>query len=135
MQQPDYLIDYIEKAKLGDEDAFAKIFKETHSMVYNIACASIKNTEEAKDVVSEVYIRVFRHLPTLRDSHSFIRWLTVITHNVCTDHLTDSEGTLSTPLFPEPPGRMTLNCGTKKKPCSRWFSESYISCLNRSSVR
>ncbi len=115
MQQPDYLIDYIEKAKLGDEDAFAKIFKETHSMVYNIACAAIKNTEEAKDIVSEVYIRVFRYLPTLRDSHSFIRWLTVITHNVCTDHITNPGSTPDFPIFPDPPGEDDIELWHQKE--------------------
>ncbi len=115
MQQPDHLIDYIEKAKLGDEDAFAIIFKETHSMVYNIACAAVKNPEEAKDVVSEVYIRVFRYLPTLRDSHSFIRWLTVITHNVCTDHLANAENTSCSPPVPEPPGEDDIELWHQKE--------------------
>lgn len=115
MQQPDHLLEFIERAKLGDEDAFAQIFNQTHSMVYNIACATIKNPEEAKDVVSEVYIRVFRYLPTLRDGHSFIRWLTVITHNVCTDHQNEMEGVGQSEALPEPPGEDDIELWHKKE--------------------
>lgn len=115
MQQAEQLLDFIEKAKLGDEEAFAHVFEKTHLMVYNIACAAIKNTEEAKDIVSEVYIRVFRYLPTLRDSHSFIRWLTVITHNVCNDHQNEIISCKHGAALPEPPGEDDIELWHQKE--------------------
>lgn len=115
MQQPNSLLELIERAKCGDEEAFARIFDDTHSMVYNIACSAIRDPEEAKDVVSEVYIRVFRYLPTLRDGRSFIRWLTVITHNVCTDHQHEMEGCGQGGALPEPPGEDDIELWHKKE--------------------
>ncbi len=88
---------YIERAKANEEEAFVRIYEITHPLVYNIACVTLMDTEEAKDVVSEVFIRVFKHLNSLRDNQSFIRWLTVITHNVCSDHLQAREPTAELP--------------------------------------
>lgn len=87
MQEKFQLLPYIERAREGDEEAFVVLFEQTHLLTYNLACVLLQDTEEAKDIVSEVYIRVFQHIAELRDPHSFIRWLTVITHNVCHDHL------------------------------------------------
>jgi len=87
MQEKFQLLPYIERARKGDEEAFVVLFEQTHLLTYNLACVLLQDTEEAKDIVSEVYIRVFQHIAELRDPHSFIRWLTVITHNVCHDHL------------------------------------------------
>ena len=91
------LLECITRAQANDEEAFAQLYKKTHLMVYNIACAEMHDTEEAKDIVSEVYIRVFRHLSSLRDPHSFIRWLTIITHNVCADHINNKSFTAELP--------------------------------------
>ena len=79
----------VERARAGDEDAFARLYEKTCQIVYSIAASKLKDTEKAKDVVSEVYIRVFRYLSTLRDSRSFVRWLMVITDNVCAEHKND----------------------------------------------
>ncbi|MBR6708375.1 MAG: sigma-70 family RNA polymerase sigma factor, partial [Clostridia bacterium] len=91
------LLECITRAQANDEEAFAQLYKKTHLMVYNIACAEMHDTEEAKDIVSEVYIRVFRHLSSLRDPHSFIRWLTIITHHVCADHINNKSFTAELP--------------------------------------
>lgn len=80
------LAQYVERAKAQDECAFTYLYERTVHMVYNIACTLLQNEEEAKDAVSEVYIRVFRHITSLKDNRSFIRWLIVITQRVCQDH-------------------------------------------------
>ncbi len=82
------LAEYVERAKAQDECAFTYLYEKTCLMVYNIACTMLQDEEEAKDVVSEVYIRVFRHIASLEDNRSFIRWLIVITQRVCQDHKT-----------------------------------------------
>lgn len=67
---PDYadLAEYVERAKTQDEAAFTHLYEKTCLMVYNIACTVLRDEEEAKDVVSEVYIRVWKHLTSLRDN-------------------------------------------------------------------
>ena len=93
------LIRWIREAKAGNEEAFAYIYKDTYSLVYNIACTSLGDTEIAKDVVSEVYIRVFRNLHQLRDEGSFVSWLSVITHHSCADYKRETvEGAENVPL-------------------------------------
>lgn len=80
------LAEYVDRAKAQDECAFTYLYEKTCLMVYNIACTILQDEEEAKDIVSEVYIRVFRHIASLEDNRSFIRWLIVITQHVCQDH-------------------------------------------------
>ncbi len=108
MQDYSDLTKYIERAKANDEEAFVRIYEMTYPTVYNIACVMMQDTEEAKDIVSEVFIRVFRHLSNLRDNQSFIRWLTVITHNVCTDHL-KAAARGEEKLLPELNGEMRID--------------------------
>ncbi|MGN1345311.1 MAG: sigma-70 family RNA polymerase sigma factor, partial [Eubacteriales bacterium] len=81
------LADYVARAKQKDEAAFAYLYEKTYNMVYNIACSMLKDTEEAQDIVQEVYIKVYLRLETLNDNFSFIRWLHIIAANTCRDHL------------------------------------------------
>ena len=99
MNEYSELIRWIREAKAGNEEAFAYIYKYTCPLVYNIACTSLGDTEVAKDIVSEVYIRVFRNLQQLRDDSKFVPWLSVITHHSCADYKRETaEEDESTPL-------------------------------------
>jgi len=86
LQDYSELIHWVGEAKSGNEEAFAHIYKATHPLVYNIGCVCTEDPERAKDIVSEVFIRVFKNLNQLRDNHSFVNWLIVITRHVCADH-------------------------------------------------
>ncbi len=99
MQDYSELIHWVAQAKAGSEEAFAHIYNFTYSMVYNIACVSAGDQEKAKDIVSEVYIRVFKNLDQLRDNHRFVHWLIVITRHVCVDHKQEEPSEKESLLF------------------------------------
>lgn len=90
MQDYSTLSAYILRALDGDTEAFADIYRMTNHLVYSIACTTLHNTEDAKDAVSEVYLRVFKNLHQLHAPQNFIAWLTAITHRVCADRMKDS---------------------------------------------
>ena len=83
------IADYVSRAINNDQDAYTQLYNCTYHIVYNIACASIKDPEEAKDVVSEVYLRAFSHLDSLKNELTFVSWLITITNNICRDHLSE----------------------------------------------
>lgn len=83
----DNLTKQVAAAKQQDRDAFASLFDETKDYTYSIACSLTQDTQEAQDIVQEVYLRVWLHLSDLQEERSFLRWLHSITFNITQDHL------------------------------------------------
>ena len=83
----DVLSNYVAAAKKQDRDAFTALFQYTKDYTYGIALSFLSDEEEAQDIVQEVYLRVWLHLPDLREDRSFLRWLHSITFNISQDHL------------------------------------------------
>jgi RNA polymerase sigma-70 factor (ECF subfamily) len=75
--------DALRRARAGDVHAFAEIVRETEQGVYNVAYGVLGNAQEAQDMAQEVYLRVWRALPTFRGDAAFGTWLYRITVNVC----------------------------------------------------
>ena len=73
----------VQAASAGDASAFAEILRETEQGVYNVAYGVLANAQEAQDMTQEVYLRVWRSLPTFRGDSAFGTWLYRITVNVC----------------------------------------------------
>lgn len=122
------LAEYVERAKAQEETAYSYLYESTYSIVYNIACTSVKNEEEARDIVSEVYIRAFRNLSSLQDNHSFIRWLVVIAQHVCCDHRTEWNHTPEVlPLLPE--------VGDEGDPVAEWLEKESKRTLMHDLIR
>jgi RNA polymerase sigma-70 factor (ECF subfamily) len=47
----------------------------------------LRNEEEARDVVQEAFLRVYRALSTFDQSRKFSTWILRITTNLCIDHI------------------------------------------------
>jgi len=65
----------VERCRCGDKDAFERVVADTHTGVYNLAYSVLRNHEEAEDVTQEVYLRVWRSLPSFRGDARFATWL------------------------------------------------------------
>lgn len=55
-----------------------------------LAYSYVKNAEEAKDIVQNVFVAAFQHLAAFRGDSSLKTWLYRITINKCKDHLKSS---------------------------------------------
>jgi RNA polymerase sigma-70 factor, ECF subfamily len=71
----DSLAALVERCRCGDMDAFERVVAETQTGVYNLAYSVLRNREEAEDVTQEVYLRVWRSLPSYRGEARFTTWL------------------------------------------------------------
>lgn len=73
---------------LDDPAAFQRLYERYFGRVYGYVASRVADQHDAEDIVSDVFLRVVRHLPQLRNSHqiSFAAWLFTIARNAVTDH-------------------------------------------------
>ena len=76
----------IEQFKKGDLSAFDELMSKYSRKIRYLAYRMTNNYEDAEDITQEVFVRVFRALPTWKPKASFYTWLRTIALNLCIDH-------------------------------------------------
>ncbi|MFQ5640893.1 MAG: RNA polymerase sigma factor [bacterium] len=69
------------QAKQGESDAFKKLFEFYSQKVYNFVLRMLGNSHDAEDIVQEVFVKMYRKLPSLRDPDYFSTWLFSVAKN------------------------------------------------------
>lgn len=88
MSEPDPIIlEWVEAAKGGDQDAFAEIVYSFQDAVFNLCYRMLSNNAEAEDATQEAFIRAFTNLHRYDTKRSFKTWLLSIASNHCIDRL------------------------------------------------
>ncbi|MDE6744630.1 MAG: sigma-70 family RNA polymerase sigma factor [Lachnospiraceae bacterium] len=73
----------VEKAKQGDPAAFEELYSISCKKVYFTCISFLRNEEDAKDVMQNVYITAYEKLTSLNDVEKFIPWINKIAVNKC----------------------------------------------------
>ena len=73
----------ITQATSGNDSAFEELIFRYDRSVLAIALKFVHNTDDAKDIYQEVFIRVYRGLKSFEMKSEFSTWLYRITTNVC----------------------------------------------------
>ena len=68
-------------------DLFEQEYKKIDKSLYLVAVGYLRNTEDAKDAVSEAVISAYQSFDKLKDKQYFKTWLTRIVINKCKDFL------------------------------------------------
>ena len=84
---PDTEQHLIQRARKGDQEAFAALVTEHQRYVYNLALRVLKNEEEALDLAQETFVRAWTALPNFRGQSQFRTWLYRIVTNLCYNRL------------------------------------------------
>ena len=79
--------DLVERARLGDHDAFAELAGAAISHLDATAWLLLRDTERAMDAVQNTLVRAWRDLPTLRDPDRFDAWLHRLLVHACIDEM------------------------------------------------
>lgn len=66
--------------------AFEQLVTQYDRQILSIALHYVGNTEDARDIYQEVFLRVYRALPGFRGDSKFSTWLHKIATNVCLTH-------------------------------------------------
>ncbi len=76
----------IQKAQEGDFSSFEQLVFRYDKEVLTIAARFVRNSDDAKDIYQEVFLRVFQGLRRFKMQSEFSTWLYRITTNVCLTH-------------------------------------------------
>ncbi len=71
----------------GDEDAFHTLVARYQRQLFYCVKSVVFNSEDAKDITQEAFIRAFNNLKKLKNRDSFKNWLFQIAMNLSKDHL------------------------------------------------
>jgi RNA polymerase sigma-70 factor (ECF subfamily) len=73
----------VERAKAGDEEAFASLARGAGDRLLAIAYRILRDLELAEDAVQQTLVLAWRELPSLRDVERFDAWLRRLLVNSC----------------------------------------------------
>lgn len=73
------------RAQNGETAAFRELVERHQRRAFAIAMALVKDEEDAREVVQEAFVRVFRGLSTFHGGSSFFTWLYRIVTNLSID--------------------------------------------------
>ncbi len=77
----------IKRCKRGEEEAFAEILARYRAPIYSLCYRMTRNSEDARDLAQEVFIKVFGLLDRFDENYAFSSWLFRIATNHCIDYL------------------------------------------------
>ncbi|MEO9135753.1 MAG: sigma-70 family RNA polymerase sigma factor [Casimicrobiaceae bacterium] len=82
------LAELLARVALGDQRAFANLYRQASAHLYGIAVRIVRDGAIAEEILQEAFVRVWHHAATYDAAKSQpITWLTSIVRNRCLDHL------------------------------------------------
>ena len=82
----------VERVRNNDTEAWEELYKKTYPRAYTVAIQTLKNKEDALDVLQDAYVSVFKKIDTLRDESKLEAWVNRIVANRCIDHIRKYRG-------------------------------------------
>lgn len=77
--------DLVQRCLDGDAAAWDTLVRVYWKRVFNIAYKFVAQFDEAEDLTQEIFVKLFRALPTFDRRASFHTWLTRVSRNLCID--------------------------------------------------
>ncbi|MFN8179110.1 MAG: sigma-70 family RNA polymerase sigma factor [bacterium] len=75
----------VRRALEGDETAFATIVRHYERGLYNLAFRMVRDSELARDLTQEIFVRVHRSLARYDPVYPFPSWIYRVASNLCID--------------------------------------------------
>lgn len=79
--------DIISRCQRGDKDAFRWVVQNYQRMLFSLALKMLADEEEAKDIVQETFIRVWKSIKSYDTGRPFTTWLYTIASHLCLNRL------------------------------------------------
>jgi RNA polymerase sigma-70 factor (ECF subfamily) len=77
--------DLVQRCLAGDAAAWDTLVRIYWKRVFSIAYKFVAQFDEAEDLTQEIFVKLFRALPTFDRRASFDTWLTRVSRNLCID--------------------------------------------------
>ncbi|HJN06785.1 MAG TPA: sigma-70 family RNA polymerase sigma factor [Bacteroidales bacterium] len=78
---------FIDKARNGDKEAFGHLVKAHQQYAFNLAFRIVCNEEEARDVVQDSFIKIWKNIKLYNPDIKFTTWMYNIVTNTAIDYL------------------------------------------------
>lgn len=78
---------YIERVAAGDTGCFACLLDRYSRPVHSLILKMIRNKEDAEELAQDVFMKVFRNLPSFKADCSFSTWIYRIAYNTAISEL------------------------------------------------
>ena len=75
----------IRLAKSGNTQAFGEIYKQYVKIIYNFVYQRVGHKEQTQDLVSDIFIKIFRNLHSFKTGTNFKAWILTISRNTIND--------------------------------------------------
>jgi RNA polymerase sigma-70 factor (ECF subfamily) len=75
------------RCRKGDELAWEALVRQFQSRVYGVAYHYTGNSEDARDLTQEAFVRLYQNISLLPEAEGFLPWLIRVTRNACIDAL------------------------------------------------
>jgi RNA polymerase sigma-70 factor (ECF subfamily) len=79
--------EWIEKSRLGDDEAFASLVGAYQVPVYNLCYRLLGDRYEAEDAAQEVFLKAYKNLGRYDTERPFVNWILKIASNHAIDRL------------------------------------------------
>lgn len=86
-QRPDPDHDLVLAVAQGDPAAYRGLVERYQSRIYGVCYGMVRNSEDARDMAQEAFVKAFRNIDKFRFGSSFYHWLCRIAINVSIDLL------------------------------------------------
>ncbi len=81
----------VTRAREGDTEAMEELFQRYRQPLFRIVYRSVRNQDEAEDIVQDVFLKAFERLHLFKERSQFSTWLIRIAMNLCTDRARQSQ--------------------------------------------
>ena len=86
---------YLERIALNDIEAFNELYNLINNNVYSFALSILKNSEDAKDVMQEVFITIYHNAYKYQNQNKPMAWILTITKNIAYTKIRNNKKTIN----------------------------------------
>ncbi len=83
-------LELVEKASLGDKEAFSKLYYSCYKDLYNFALYTLGNPEDAADVVADAFVEIWKGIGKLKKPEAFAPWAFKILRIRCKTEISEN---------------------------------------------
>jgi RNA polymerase sigma-70 factor (ECF subfamily) len=77
----------LRKCRAGDWKAYEPIVRAYEGRLYGVAVSLVHNSEDARDLVQDTFVRAFKSLELYDPERPFLGWVLSVCRNICIDFL------------------------------------------------
>ncbi|HEV8415871.1 MAG TPA: sigma-70 family RNA polymerase sigma factor [Bryobacteraceae bacterium] len=101
----------IPKVITDDPERFEELVREHQAMVFSMACRYLRNRALAEEIAQDVFLQLYRKLPSLESQDHVVHWLRWVTAHRLIDHSRHEKRRPQSPLEEAPEPAVPANSG------------------------